>query len=70
VDSSKTDGSKVVNCILDDDADTTTGSKTAVAYSGGRFNRLALTFGGTDTAAKHEETLRELGIFLSDNIPY
>ena len=66
---SANDGSEVADCILADDTDTTTGDATAVAYRTGHFNRKALIFGGSDTAA-HEARLRELGIFLSDNVSY
>lgn len=69
VDSSKNDGSQTADSILTDDVDTTGATNVvATAYSSGLFNRRALLFGGTDTAAKHETRLRELGIFLKDNI--
>lgn len=73
VDSSKSDGSQTADCILVDPVDTgapgATENITAVAYeSGGPFNRDALSFGGTDTVAKHETRLRELGIYLVDTI--
>ena len=67
VNSANTDGSEVADCILADDTDTTTGDATAVAYRTGHFNRKALVFGGDDTADTHEQTLRTLGIFLSEN---
>ncbi|MGF9907275.1 head decoration protein [Brevibacillus porteri] len=70
VDSSKTDGSQTANAILIEDIDTSAGDAAAEAYESGHFNRKALIFGGTDTADKHETKLRELGIFLSDNIAY
>jgi hypothetical protein len=70
VNSTNTDGSQVADSILADDVDTTGGNVVAEAYVSGHFNRKALIFGGTDTAANHETRLRELGIFLSDNIPY
>lgn len=71
VDKSKADGSEKANCILTDDVDTgSAGNVVATAYSSGMFNRKALIFGGDDTAADHELRLRELGIFLKDNIPY
>lgn len=70
VDSTKSDGSEKADCILTDDVDTSDGDKVATAYSSGLFNRKALIFGGTDTADQHETRLRELGIFLKDNIPY
>lgn len=74
VDSTQTDGSQTAFGILADDIDTGDATATenvvAAAYVSGHFNRRALIFGGTDTADKHETRLRELGIFLSDNIPY
>lgn len=70
VNSANTDGSQSADCILADDVDTTAADVVAVAYAAGSFNRKALIFGGTDTANPHETRLRELGIFLKDNIPY
>lgn len=70
VNSVNVDGSQEADSILTDDTDTTGGDVTAEAYSSGHFNRKALIFGGDDTAADHEATLRQLGIFLSDNIAY
>ncbi len=69
VNSANTDGSQDADCILADDVDTTD-SVVAIAYTSGHFNRKALVFGGSDTADTHEARLRELGIFLSDNVPY
>ena len=68
-DSTNVDGSQDADCILADNADTTT-SVVAVAYVSGHFNRKALIVGGSDTVDMHEAKLRELGIFLSDNVPY
>lgn len=70
VNSANTDGSQVADSILADDVDATGGNVVAEAYISGHFNRKALIFGGTDTVGKHETRLRELGIFLSDSIPY
>jgi hypothetical protein len=70
VNSASADGSQTANCILTDDVDTTAADVVMTAYASGSFNRLALIFGGTDTAANHETRLRELGIFLKDVIPY
>lgn len=69
VNSANVDGSQDADCILADDVDTTD-SVVAIAYTSGHFNRKALVFGGSDTADTHEARLRELGIFLSDNVPY
>lgn len=68
VDSTKTDGSQLADCILAQDVDSSAADVFAVAYAKGQFNRKALIFGGTDTAANHEATLRDLGIYLKDNI--
>jgi len=70
VNSANTDGSETADCILINDVDTTAENVVAEAYISGQFNRKALIFGGLDTAAKHETTLRERGIFLSDNLTY
>ncbi|WP_438449416.1 head decoration protein [Gorillibacterium sp. sgz5001074] len=70
VNSASADGSQAADSILTDDVDTTAGDVVTTAYSSGLFNRLALTFGGSDTAAGHEATLRTKGIFLKDNIKY
>jgi len=70
VNSTNVDGSQDADCILADDVNTAEGSVVAVAYTSGHFNRKALIFGGKDTADMHEAKLRELGIFLSDNVPY
>jgi hypothetical protein len=66
VDSTAADGSQAADCILTDDIDTTGGDVVTSAYISGEFNRGALIFGGTDTAANHEATLRTKGIFLKD----
>ncbi|MBO8136795.1 MAG: head decoration protein [Desulfotomaculum sp.] len=70
VNSTNVDGSQVAVCILAEEVDTTGGDVTTEAYTSGHFNRQALIFGGDDTAANHETRLRELGIYLSDNISY
>ena len=70
VNSANVDGSQDADCILADDVNTAEGSVVAVAYTSGHFNRKALIFGGKDTADMHEAKLRELGIFLSDNVSY
>lgn len=72
VDSTKTDGTEKAFCILTDDVDTGDESATenvnATSYISGCFNRNALIFVGTDTAEDHEIRLREIGIYLKDNI--
>ncbi|RCX20887.1 bacteriophage lambda head decoration protein D [Anaerobacterium chartisolvens] len=72
VDKSASDGTEKADCILTDNIDTGDGSEaeniTAEAYITGVFNKNALIFGETDTAADHELRLRELGIYLKENI--
>lgn len=69
VDSAAADGSEVADCILTDDIDTNVAEPVIyTGYASGRFNRQALLFGGTDTADKHEQRLRELGIYLKDKM--
>jgi hypothetical protein len=70
VDSTHADGSQTADSILTDDVDTTAGNTVTTAYASGTFNRKALIFGGTDIVENHETRLRELGIFLRENIPY
>ncbi|MHB0864750.1 head decoration protein [Paenibacillus sp. SEL3] len=63
VDSSKTGGIENPYCILaDEEVDATTKDARAVAYTSGEFNRDALKFGGTDTVAKHEVAMRNIGL--------
>lgn len=66
VDSASVDGSQAADCILTDTIDTTAGDVVTSAFISGEFNRDALVFGGADTAANHEATLRQKGIFLKD----
>ena len=74
VDIAKFDGSGVADGILA--VDTDTGGADAVtdvyaeAYRTGHFNRKALIVAAGDNITSHEARLRELGILLSDNIPY
>jgi hypothetical protein len=70
VNSASVDGSQAADCILTDTIDTTSGDVVTSAYISGEFNREALIFGGSDTAANHEATLRQKGIFLKDVQPY
>lgn len=66
VDSSKSDGSQTAYGVLAESVDATSADVKALVYTSGLFNASVLAFGGTDTAAKHEATLRGLGIFLTD----
>ena len=68
VDSTKTDGSQVAKYVLAMDVDASASDVEAVGYASGQFNRKALIFGGSDTADKHEDALRALGIFMKDNL--
>lgn len=63
------DGSQVAKYILADDVDTTA-DVVAQCYESGLFNRKALIFAAVNTAADHEDSLRQYGIFLDDNIAY
>lgn len=65
VDSSKTDGSEKPYVVLAADVDATSTDVVAPVYKAGMFNREALSFGGTDTAAKHEDALRDVNIYLT-----
>ncbi|PWK16069.1 head decoration protein [Tumebacillus permanentifrigoris] len=67
-DSTKTDGSERPNGILTDDVDATMADVITTVYLTGEFNEAALTFGGTDTADDHKQTLRDIGIFLKSNV--
>jgi len=64
------DGSQVAKYILADDVDATDADVVAQCYVSGLFNRNALIFAEDNTAADHEDSLRQYGIFLKDNIPY
>lgn len=69
VDKAAADGSNIADSILADDVDTTADADAQV-YTSGLFNRKALIFAANNTAADHELRLREIGIFLKDNIAY
>lgn len=64
------DGSQTAKYILADD--TTIGDEDVVVqcYESGKFNRFALTLGGSDEVSEHEDDLRKYGIFLADAINY
>lgn len=67
-DKANSDGSQVAKFVVAQDVDTTSADAMAVCYKTGLFNRDALIFGGTSTAANHEDELRDAGIFLKDEI--
>lgn len=66
VDSGKTDGSQNAECVLVHNVDASSADQNAVVYISGVFNKNELIFGGSDTAAKHEDRLRTLNIILTD----
>ena len=67
VKSTSEDGTQTADSILAEDIDASDGDVVGVAYVSGQFNRKALNF-GEDTADMHELRLRELGIFMKDNM--
>ena len=65
VNSSASDGSQTAKYILSEDTDTTDSDVIAPAYQAGMFNVEYLTFGGEDTIAQHETSLRLEGIYIT-----
>lgn len=65
VDTTAVDGSKNPYGIIAEDVEA---DKPVVVYLTGEFNEAALTFGGADTADTHRRALRDIGIFLKENI--
>lgn len=61
------DGSQIADCVLAADTDTTADA-LAVCYQSGEFIREALIFGSGDSAANHEDELRDRGIYLRSEI--
>lgn len=74
VNSAANDGSQVPHSVLSDTTDTGADTNAApfpvAVYITGNFNTNKLIFGGTDTAARHVDKLRERGIFLAKNLAY
>lgn len=70
LDKASVDGSQTAKFILADTIDTTSADVVAQCYESGKFNRQALIFAENNTAADHEGSLRDCGIFLADNIAY
>lgn len=66
VDSSKDDGSQSPKYILANDVDAAGADAVTVAYKTGVYRKDSLIFGGTDTAATHEEALRLLSIHMKE----
>lgn len=68
VDSGSADGSQEPYGILGEDVNATAADKQARVYLSGHFNEEALSFGGADTVDTHRAALRDLGIYLSNNV--
>lgn len=70
-DMTKADGTEKAFCITTDTINTDSETDiSTTAYVSGIFNKNALLVGGADTISDHETKLREMGIFLKDNILY
>ncbi len=69
VDSSKSTGEEAPYAILCNDTDASAADVVVPVYLTGEYNGAALTFGGTDTVAKHKVALRKLGIFVKSAVP-
>ena len=65
IDSTSEDGSQVAKAVLAYPVDATTTDVIGTVYWSGPFNRERLLFGGTDTAAIHEDALRDVNIILT-----
>lgn len=65
VNSTSSDGSQKPYAIVTDDVEL---DNPVNVYLTGEFNENALKFGGTDDADKHRIALRDIGIFLKENI--
>lgn len=65
VDSENDDGTQTACAILTDDVEVPEDSDLeTTVYVTGCFNSDALIFGGSDTAATHKHSLRNVGIYL------
>jgi hypothetical protein len=64
VDDSLATGAENPRAVLAHSVDPTGGDVEAIVYLTGDFNRNELKFGGDDTAADHEDALRDLSIFI------
>lgn len=69
VDSTKNTGEESPYAILANDTNATSADTVAPVYFTGEYNGAALTFGGTDTIAKHKVALRKIGIFVKSAQP-
>lgn len=66
---SETDSVQAPYAVLMHDVDATASDVQGFVYLAGHLNELELSFGGTDTAETHRAALRQLGIYLGENIP-
>lgn len=67
---SSVDGSEIAKYVLPLDVDTTEEEETVAVWKTGIFNKNALIFGSGDTAAAHEEELRDVNIHMRDSLYY
>lgn len=67
-DANTADEGDVASAILAEDIDAGSADKLAVIYLAGDFNSNALTFGGDDTLADHEDELRDKNIYAGPSI--
>ncbi|MBX9597103.1 MAG: head decoration protein [Burkholderiales bacterium] len=64
VNKAKTDNSQLVYAIAAEDADATDSDVVAAIYMAGEFISSQLIFEGGDTAADHQLSARQVGIFF------
>lgn len=65
VNSASEDGSQTAMAVLAYPVDATDADVVGTVYWSGLFNREKLVFGGSDTAATHENALRDVNIILA-----
>lgn len=68
VNKTKGDNSQYVYAIAAEDADATEGDVVAAIYMAGEFNTPHLIFESGDTAADHQLSARQVGIFFKQEI--
>jgi hypothetical protein len=70
-DKNAVDGSQTAKFILAEDSiDTTAADVIASSYKSGKFNKKALIFGVNGAPATLDADLRDVGIYLADEIAY
>ncbi len=70
-DANASDGSKVASFILAENSiDTAAADVIATCYKTGTFNRDALIFGVNGAPTTLDADLRNVGIYLQDEVPY